>query len=251
MLRSIVLASLVLAVFALLSGCATITRGSTQDFTVDSDPQGARVAFSNGGICETPCTVEKQRKYPFTVTVEKECHEPVTAHVTSSVATSGAVGMAGNALIGGVIGIGVDVATGATKDLQPNPLFVELVALAGCESNAEVTVAQQPEFISGKLAAVSSTKEEGVEYLWLTILWKGDELVHSVENPSGLLIISDTDNNPRIKLDWVIAGQLDPDESLVDNTGGIALEADNPDHDWMKNAEREDVRLQFRFVDEK
>ena len=34
--------------------------------------------------------------------------------------------MAGNVLIGGIIGIGVDAATGATQDLKPNPLHVVL-----------------------------------------------------------------------------------------------------------------------------
>jgi hypothetical protein len=36
--------------------------------------------------------------------------------------------MAGNVLLGGVIGAGVDAATGATKQLKPNPVQVTLVA---------------------------------------------------------------------------------------------------------------------------
>lgn len=249
MFRSVLLLIAVLTVFAVVSGCATITRGSTQDFTVESDPPGARVSFSNGGICETPCTVEKQRKYPFSVTLDKECYESVTAHVTSQVATAGAVGMAGNALIGGVIGIGVDVATGASKELTPNPLLVDLVALPDCKATVVETVEGQPEYITGKLAAIAHTEEEGTEYLWLTVLWSGDELVHSVENPEGLMIISDDSGQPRLKLDWAIAGKLDPDSTLVDNTGGIELKPDNPNHQWLKNAERKTVALKFQLAD--
>ena len=41
----------------------------------------------------------------------------------------GAAGMAGNVLLGGIIGAGVDAATGATKDLKPNPIDVKLVPI--------------------------------------------------------------------------------------------------------------------------
>jgi len=34
--------------------------------------------------------------------------------------------MAGNVLLGGIIGAGVDAATGATKKLTPNPIRVTL-----------------------------------------------------------------------------------------------------------------------------
>lgn len=43
--------------------------------------------------------------------------------------------MAGNVLVGGLIGVGVDAASGATKDLRPNPLVLQLVAeTPGCEA---------------------------------------------------------------------------------------------------------------------
>lgn len=39
---------------------------------------------------------------------------------------NGAAGLAGNVLIGGVIGMGTDVATGATQDHKPNPVHAVL-----------------------------------------------------------------------------------------------------------------------------
>jgi hypothetical protein len=36
--------------------------------------------------------------------------------------------MAGNVILGGLIGAGVDVATGAMMELKPNPLTVKLEA---------------------------------------------------------------------------------------------------------------------------
>jgi hypothetical protein len=38
----------------------------------------------------------------------------------------GGVAIAGNALVGGIIGVGVDAASGATKDLTPNPVDISL-----------------------------------------------------------------------------------------------------------------------------
>lgn len=115
------------------SGCATITRGRSQAWTVDSTPSGATVSLSNGERCETPCTLKLRRKYPFTVEICKVGYHTVSTTVQSQISGAGAAGMAGNVLIGGVIGAGVDAGTGATKDLKPNPLTVQLVAeTPGC-----------------------------------------------------------------------------------------------------------------------
>lgn len=119
-------------VFALLlplaTGCATITRGTTEAWTVDSRPQGADVRLSTGEECVTPCTLKLKRKTAFSVEVSKPGYRTVTTDIVSQVAGAGAAGMAGNVLVGGIIGVGVDAASGATKELKPNPLMVELEA---------------------------------------------------------------------------------------------------------------------------
>lgn len=119
---ALVLASLL----PLATGCATITRGTTEAWTVDSRPQGADVRLSTGQECTTPCTLELKRKTAFTVVVNKEGYKTAKAQVISQVAGAGAAGMAGNVLVGGIIGVGVDAASGATKELKPNPLMLEL-----------------------------------------------------------------------------------------------------------------------------
>jgi hypothetical protein len=67
-----------------------------------------------------------QRKEPFSVTVSKDGFVSQTAEVKSEMAGSGAAGMAGNILVGGLIGIGVDATSGALNDLTPNPLQIVL-----------------------------------------------------------------------------------------------------------------------------
>lgn len=109
-----------------ITGCATITRGSTQAWSVQTEPSGADVALSTGQECVSPCTLKLKRKKSFTVTIVKKGFNEVTTQVVSQVAGAGAAGMAGNVLVGGIIGMGVDAATGATKELKPNPLTVTL-----------------------------------------------------------------------------------------------------------------------------
>ncbi len=111
----------------MLSGCATVTRGTTEAWTVETDPVGAKVTLSSGETCTTPCTLKKKRKDSFQVRIELDGYEPVETQVLSQISAGGAAGMAGNVIVGGLIGVGVDAASGATKELKPNPLVVKLV----------------------------------------------------------------------------------------------------------------------------
>ncbi len=123
----------ILAASLVAGGCATVTRGTTQAWSVDSVPSGAVASLSNGERCEMPCALTLKRKYPFSVEVCKAGYRAVHTTVVSGISGAGATGMAGNVLVGGVIGIGVDAASGATKDLTPSSLLVQLVEEAhGC-----------------------------------------------------------------------------------------------------------------------
>ena len=122
MLRWILLAALV----ALSSACATITRGTTEAWTVESEPAGAEVVLSTGETCITPCTLKRKRKIEFTVSVTKDGYQPVETQVLSQIAKAGAAGMAGNVIFGGIIGVGIDAGSGAMKELKPNPLQLKL-----------------------------------------------------------------------------------------------------------------------------
>ena len=118
-----------LALASTLGACATVTRGTTTQFTVDSSPPAAQVKTSTGFSCEaTPCTFKMPRKEKFVVTVSKAGYKTATMQIDSKLAGNGAAGFLGNALIGGVIGAGVDVASGALDDLTPNPAHVTLEA---------------------------------------------------------------------------------------------------------------------------
>ena len=93
---------------------------------IETDPAGAQAQLSNGLQCRTPCSLKVKRRGDFVVTIEKQGCETVRASITSSVDTGGAAGMAGNIVLGGIIGAGVDAGTGAMHSHKPNPLVVKL-----------------------------------------------------------------------------------------------------------------------------
>ena len=115
----------------LLSACATITRGTTEAFVIETVPGGAKATTTLGVMCEpTPCVIPKvSREADFNVTITKDGYKTATFNVTHQTAGGGAAGMAGNLLLGGVIGAAVDANNGATQELVPNPLKVTLEPL--------------------------------------------------------------------------------------------------------------------------
>ncbi|MEO9465824.1 hypothetical protein, partial [Sulfitobacter pontiacus] len=105
-------------------GCATVTRGTTESVQFSSTPDGARVKTSLGTECTTPCEMEIERKQKFEA-VFTLGNDVRRVMVGTQVQEGGAAGLAGNVLIGGVIGIGVDAATGASLNHIPNPVVAD------------------------------------------------------------------------------------------------------------------------------
>jgi hypothetical protein len=117
----------VLIAASFTSGCATIVRGSNQTFNVASTPTAASVTTSNGYACDaTPCSFRIKRKATFGVTVSKPGYKTFTAQVGNRISGRGGAGVAGNIVAGGIVGVGVDAVTGASLDLNPNPMRVIL-----------------------------------------------------------------------------------------------------------------------------
>jgi hypothetical protein len=114
-----------------LAGCATVTRGTTNQIQINSSPSGADVRLSTGMTCTTPCTLSVSRKDEFTVVISKPGYVTQSIPVRTQLAGAGAAGFAGNVLVGGVIGMGVDAATGSTLEHVPNPIDVTLTPVGG------------------------------------------------------------------------------------------------------------------------
>lgn len=129
MIRLLAVAALVLPCI----GCASITRGTTENISISSTPSGATAELSgldNPTSCVTPCVVAVKRSADITVTINKEGYEPQVIPLTKEIPGSGAAGFAGNVLLGGLVGMGVDAATGAALDHKPNPVIVTMNPVA-------------------------------------------------------------------------------------------------------------------------
>jgi hypothetical protein len=132
----------VLALAAACGGCASVTRGTTDQVQIVSDPPGAEAHTSMGHVCTTPCTLQFNRKDEFTVTASMPGYHSAQMPVGTRVAGGGAAGFAGNLLLGGVVGMVVDAASGATLEHYPNPVQLNLVPLR--KGEAPRVLMQQP-----------------------------------------------------------------------------------------------------------
>lgn len=139
----------------LTTGCATITRGSTDTLVVESEPPGAEIKLSNGLSGKTPATFTLPRKDALVVKIQKAGYEPVDVNITPQVSGAGGAGMAGNVLVGGLIGAAVDAGSGAMNDLLPNPVRVNLVPQEGAAFDDSGLGAE------GRLARLKALKNAG------------------------------------------------------------------------------------------
>lgn len=108
-----------------VTSCATIVAGRTQNIPVVSSPSGAIVTI--GAMKQmSPATFILDKKQDYVVKVEKEGYEPVEIVLRKGV--SGWVW--GNillGLIGGVIGVSIDMGTGAASKFEPSSVEVNLI----------------------------------------------------------------------------------------------------------------------------
>lgn len=116
----------VIASSILLAGCGTVVRGTTEDITINVEPKHAKITSTTAHSCVGPCVINVPRKKEFTLTASAPGYQTQVVNVETRVSGKGAAGMAGNVLVGGIIGIGVDAVTGATLDHYPNPVNFNL-----------------------------------------------------------------------------------------------------------------------------
>jgi len=122
-----------LFVLFLSTGCATIIKGTTQTIPVSSEPSGADILVDGMLVGTTPSDVKFKRKRDHLVVIEKKNYASKSLPVVKNV--GGAVW--GNIIAGGLIGWGVDAASGAQNNLTPKTIYVKLDAL---EEGGQATV---------------------------------------------------------------------------------------------------------------
>lgn len=104
-------------------GCATITQGSKQTVYFDTDPSGAKCTISREGEgvlyseITTPASLEISKdKDQMKIVCNKDGYKETTVFTDSNFEGW----TMGNLLLGGVIGLGVDAASGALNEYPSN-----------------------------------------------------------------------------------------------------------------------------------
>ncbi len=131
-----------LFVALMASGCATIVSGTNQKINVTSMPSDAVAKVDNNLTAKTPATFTLERKSDHTIEISKDGFKTAIVMIRRSVN-----GMAfGNALVGGIIGVGVDMASGANQKLIPERVNVVLEEGSGYSDTPKFVSAQDQEF---------------------------------------------------------------------------------------------------------
>lgn len=118
-------AGVILALCPAIAACATMARGTTEAYSITTDPAGAIATLSTGSSCVTPCKVVLGRRDEVSVVLRLAGYREQRVELTTRLSSSGlshAVENVGNA----GVGILVDAATGATLEHVPQQISVVL-----------------------------------------------------------------------------------------------------------------------------
>src|SRR4029453_5380026 len=106
----------IVALCAIVGGCASVTRGTTENISIASTPSGAQATITGLDVptaCVTPCAIVAKRNADIAVTFEKDGYQPQVVQLTKEIPATGAAGFAGNLLAGAHCGIGLDTTPAA------------------------------------------------------------------------------------------------------------------------------------------
>lgn len=123
--------------FIALTGCSTVINGTKQSISLETPPaKDARCNLTNNKgkwyVSSTPGSVVVHRSNkPLIVNCEKEGYKTTTQTVHSEAKAA----VAGNILLGGIVGAGVDMADGAAFR-YPNLISVPMQKEVGTSSKS-------------------------------------------------------------------------------------------------------------------
>ena len=124
----------VILISLIITGCASITKGTTQSVVVNTpNVSGAICTLSSNSVGSrtvvTPAVTSLEKgKDAIQVRCRKECYEDGVGVIPSNFE-----GMtAGNILVGGIIGLGVDAATGAMNQ-YPSEVSIHMAKSNSCK----------------------------------------------------------------------------------------------------------------------
>jgi hypothetical protein len=152
-LKSLV-GSLIIVILIIFSGCATIIHGTTQDLSITTDPSGADLNVDGQEHYKSPAKITMKRKDDHVIEVNMDGYQKETVNIKSVV--SGAV--AGNIIAGGLIGWGIDAASGGQYRLVPENVDLRLRPAV---SQAIATSKESSASIEDKIDQIKRLRDKG------------------------------------------------------------------------------------------
>jgi hypothetical protein len=147
---------IILLVSILTVGCATIFKGSDADIRVNSQPSDASIFINEIDRGNTPQTLTLGRDEDHILTFKKEKFEDVRVEVNKKF--DGATTILGNLVSWWLVGVVVDVASGAAYSLEPADVQANLN-----EMSAAGFIDEVPEEDKEGITVIMLTKEQWKE----------------------------------------------------------------------------------------
>jgi len=131
-MRNLVVFSLLVVLTLTITNCASIIHGSTQKVDFTSQPSGAKITINGQYYGNTPKTLVLRRKgysktdakgvKEYNVMIEMDGFYPYNVKVKRQLDAW----FFGNIIFGGLIGIGIDAASGSMYKLTPDQLVAQM-----------------------------------------------------------------------------------------------------------------------------
>lgn len=117
----------VFVMFSLLysSSCCTIILGTHQEIAVSSQPASATIKVDGFEMATTPAVVRLQRKKSHTMELSKDGYESYSVAFARTVSPW----IFGNILLGGVIGLVIDLIAGTIHEFNPESVHATLKSI--------------------------------------------------------------------------------------------------------------------------
>ena len=115
--------ALFLVVMIIFSGCGTLVHGTSQNISIQSEPEGAKARLSNGYEVVTPDTLTVKRSDDQVITFEKEGYKKKQVMLDRHF-------NAGATILGNIlwllVGAAIDLIAGGAWTLKPEAIHVTL-----------------------------------------------------------------------------------------------------------------------------
>jgi hypothetical protein len=105
-------------------GCATLFKSKKSSISLSSTPSGAEVFVDGSRVGQTPVILELPNKKEHTVVFRKDGYGETTCRIDNSVGAGWVI----LDVLGGLIPVIIDAATGAWYNLDPKACNVNLTA---------------------------------------------------------------------------------------------------------------------------